>query len=329
MQPAGAAAEKQTPPLPPPPTPLPPAPFPNNNHQVIVPCSPSGPFVGLAFKLEEGRYGQLTYVRVYSGTVRKGDTLVNMTTGKRVRVPRLVRVHSDELEDIASAVRAPARLLSLFCCACGVWNLCVVSDCCARAVPPLPSCLLLAPSLFQNTTKHNNETYPFLQTPFTKRNTPNTKHQKRQNKTTQAAGDIVALFGIECASGDTFTDGSVSLAMTSIKVPDPVMSVAVTPKSTDQLPNFQRALARFQREDPTFRVANNAETGETVVSGMGELHLDVSPGGGGGRGAPGCAAACAARGCVPLCCVWRRICVLVLLITSSLGPRAFIHKQLS
>jgi hypothetical protein len=68
----------------------------------------------------------------------------------------------------------------------------------------------------------------------------------------------VALFGIECASGDTFTDGSVNFAMTSIRVPDPVMSVSLTPKSTDQLPNFQRALQRFQREDPTFTVSNNA-----------------------------------------------------------------------
>jgi hypothetical protein len=74
----------------------------------------------------------------------------------------------------------------------------------------------------------------------------------------QSAGDIVALFGIECASGDTFTDGSISLAMTSIKVPDPVMSVALTPKSTDQLQNFQKALQRFQKEDPTFHVKNDA-----------------------------------------------------------------------
>lgn len=83
------------------------------------------------------------------------------------------------------------------------------------------------------------------------------------------------MFGIDCASGDTFTDGSVALSMTSIRVPDPVMSIALTPKSTDQLPAFQRALARFQREDPTFHVANNAETGETILSGMGELHLGI------------------------------------------------------
>lgn len=161
---------------------------------VVVPCSPQGPFVGLAFKLEEGRYGQLTYLRVYSGTLSKGDVVVNTSSGKKTRVPRLVRVHADELEDISTA----------------------------------------------------------------------------------AAGDIVALFGVECASGDTFTDGQgPALAMTSIRVPEPVMSVALTPKATDQLPNFQRALARFVREDPTFRVTHSAETGETLISGMGELHLDV------------------------------------------------------
>ncbi|WIA10608.1 hypothetical protein OEZ85_010791 [Tetradesmus obliquus] len=165
----------------------------NSEQELTLPCSPSGPFVGLAFKLEEGKYGQLTYMRVYSGKVAKGDFITNSSSGKRTRVPRLVRIHSDELEDIQAA----------------------------------------------------------------------------------SAGDIVALFGIECASGDTFTDGSVNFAMTSIKVPDPVMSVSLTPKSTDQLANFQRALQRFQREDPTFTVSNNAETGETIISGMGELHLDI------------------------------------------------------
>ena len=113
-----------------------------------VPCSPGGPLVALAFKLEEGRYGQLTYLRLYSGTLRKGDTIVNTGSAKRVRVPRLVRIHSDELEDIAAA----------------------------------------------------------------------------------RAGDIVAIFGVDCASGDTFTDGSAQLAMSSMRVPDPVMSVALTPK---------------------------------------------------------------------------------------------------
>ncbi|CAD7696459.1 unnamed protein product [Ostreobium quekettii] len=158
-----------------------------------LPCLPSGPLVCLAFKLEEGRYGQLTYVRVYSGTLRKGDWIVNTTNKKKVKVPRLVKMHSDELEDIAEA----------------------------------------------------------------------------------SAGDIVAMFGVECASGDTFTDGSVRYAMTSIRVPDPVMSLAIIPKSSLVTAAFSKALQRFMKEDPTFKVALNAETGETLISGMGELHLDV------------------------------------------------------
>mmetsp|Transcript_8784 Transcript_8784/g.18768 ORF Transcript_8784/g.18768 Transcript_8784/m.18768 type:complete len:784 (-) Transcript_8784:787-3138(-) len=158
-----------------------------------LPCSPSGPFVGLAFKLEEGRFGQLTYMRVYSGKVKKGDFIYNMSNNKKVRVPRLVRMHSDEMEDIQEA----------------------------------------------------------------------------------AAGDIVAIFGVDCASGDTFTDGDAKFAMTSIRVPEPVMSLALTPKAAEQMGNFMKALTRFQKEDPTFRVASNAETGEIIISGMGELHLEI------------------------------------------------------
>jgi len=89
------------------------------------------------------------------------------------------------------------------------------------------------------------------------------------------AGDIVAMFGVECSSGDTFTDGSVRYAMSSIRVPEPVMSLAVSPNSTQQTSAFSKALQRFQKEDPTFKVGLNSETGETIISGMGELHLDV------------------------------------------------------
>ncbi|KAF5833558.1 putative mitochondrial elongation factor [Dunaliella salina] len=163
---------------------------------LVIPCSPSGPFVGLAFKLEEGRYGQLTYVRIYSGRIRKGDFITSTNTGKRVRVPRLVRMHSDEMTDVSEAV----------------------------------------------------------------------------------AGDIVAIFGVDCASGETFTGGDKhahGLAMTSIKVPDPVMSLALTPRASDTLPAFMKALSRFQKEDPTFRVTSNSETGEIIISGMGELHLEI------------------------------------------------------
>ncbi|KAA6422310.1 MAG: elongation factor mitochondrial-like [Trebouxia sp. A1-2] len=164
-----------------------------NQAPLELPSSQQGPLVALAFKLEEGRFGQLTYMRIYSGTVRKGDPIVNSTTGKRIKVPRLVRMHASELEDISSA----------------------------------------------------------------------------------SAGDIVAMFGVECASGDTFTDGSVRYAMTSITVPEPVMSLAVAPKNRESSGAFSKALNRFTKEDPTFKVGMDAESGQTIISGMGELHLDI------------------------------------------------------
>jgi elongation factor G len=90
-----------------------------------------------------------------------------------------------------------------------------------------------------------------------------------------AAGDIVALFGIDCASGDTFTDESVQIAMSSMHVPAPVISLAVKPADGKAQDNMSKALGRFVREDPTFRAGVDDESGETVISGMGELHLDV------------------------------------------------------
>jgi elongation factor G len=163
-----------------------------DEEKLILPCSRLGPLVALAFKLEEGRFGQLTYVRVYSGVLKKGDVVVNTSTGKKIKVPRLVRMHSDELEDINEA----------------------------------------------------------------------------------RAGDIVAMFGIDCSSGDTFTDGT-QIAMTSMNVPDPVMSLAISPKARDMSANFSKALSRFQKEDPTFQVTQDPESGETIISGMGELHLEI------------------------------------------------------
>ena len=165
----------------------------NEEAPVVLSNDPSKPLVSLAFKLEEGKFGQLTYLRVYQGQIDKGMTIVNTSTGKKLKVPRLVRMHSDDMEDVNSA--------------------------------------------------------------------PN--------------GDIVALFGVECKSGDTFTDGSVNYAMTSMKVPDPVMSLAVSPKSKAESGNFSKALQRFQKEDPTFRVHMDEESGQTIISGMGELHLDI------------------------------------------------------
>jgi elongation factor G len=167
----------------------------NNNEAKVTLSSDdlSKPFVGLAFKLEDGRFGQLTYMRIYQGTVKKGDMIFNNVTGKKVKVPRLVRMHSDEMNDIEET----------------------------------------------------------------------------------SAGDIVAMFGVDCASGDTFTDGSVNITMTSMFVPEPVIELAVSPKEKAGQVNFSKALNRFTKEDPTFRVYRDEESGETIIKGMGELHLEI------------------------------------------------------
>ena len=151
------------------------------------------PFVGLAFKLEESNFGQLTYIRVYQGSLRKGLNVFNARTNKKVKVPRIVRMHSNEMEDVQEI----------------------------------------------------------------------------------GAGEICAVFGIDCASGDTFTDGQLGYSMTSMFVPEPVISLSIKPKDNKDLPNFSKAMARFQREDPTFRVHVDIESSETIISGMGELHLDI------------------------------------------------------
>jgi elongation factor G len=165
----------------------------NNEAKVILESNPDKPFVGLAFKLEDGRYGQLTYMRVYQGKVSKGDFIVNQANQKKVKVPRIVRMHANEMNDINDA----------------------------------------------------------------------------------RAGDIIALFGVECASGDTFTDGTVQYTMTSMFVPDAVISLAVAPKNRDAQANFSKALNRFTKEDPTFRVNRDEESGQTIIRGMGELHLEI------------------------------------------------------
>ncbi|XP_062521638.1 elongation factor G, mitochondrial-like [Corticium candelabrum] len=167
----------------------------HNEDKILLDSSrnTNNQFVGLAFKLEAGRFGQLTYVRVYQGCMKKGNFIVNTRTSKKVKVSRLVRMHADEMEDVDEV----------------------------------------------------------------------------------DAGDICALFGIECNSGDTFVMGSeTNLVMESIHVPEPVISLAIKPENRND-DNFSKALNRFQREDPTFRVMYDPESRETIISGMGELHLDI------------------------------------------------------
>ncbi len=165
----------------------------NNEKEVKLVAEPDKPTVALAFKLEDGQYGQLTYIRVYQGQVKKGDELYNIRSRKKFKVGRLIRMHSNHMEDINE------------------------SDC----------------------------------------------------------GDIVALFGIECASGDTFCDPSLNYSMTSMFVPTPVISLAIKPKDKKSSDNMAKALNRFTKEDPTFQTFIDPESNETIIKGMGELHLDV------------------------------------------------------
>lgn len=151
------------------------------------------PTLAYAFKIEDGAYGQLTYIRIYQGRLSKGDDIINARTGKKVKVGRLGRMHSDKMEDLSEA----------------------------------------------------------------------------------NAGDIVALFGIDCASGDTFRSANTDLTLTSMFVPEPVIHLAVKPIDRKATDNMSKALQRFTKEDPTFRVRYDDKAGETVISGMGELHLEV------------------------------------------------------
>ncbi len=165
----------------------------NNEAQVKLEPVTNKPCVALAFKLDDGQYGQLTYTRIYQGKLTKGDELYNTRAKKRFKVGRLVRMNAAAMEDI-------------------------------------------------------NEGVP---------------------------GDIVALFGVDCASGDTFTGGGLNYAMASMYVPAPVISLSVKPKDKAAAMQMSKALNRFTKEDPTFQVAIDPESNETIIKGMGELHLAV------------------------------------------------------
>lgn len=98
---------------------------------------------------------------------------------------------------------------------------------------------------------------------------------KREEVQVAVAGDIVALLGVDCASGDTFCSGEPLVSLEKMFVPQPVITLAITPKKQEDSDRLSKALNRFQREDPTFRLSIDPESGATLISGMGELHLEI------------------------------------------------------
>ncbi len=161
--------------------------------KIPLESDPEKPFVGMAFKIVDDEYGQLTFMRMYQGTIKKGEQYFNQRTHRKERFSRIVKMHSDKREEVDSA----------------------------------------------------------------------------------SAGDIVAIMGIDCASGDTYCSTSKYCTLENIFVADPVIKMSINPISRDNADKLGKALQRFRKEDPTFQVNTDDETGETLIAGMGELHLEV------------------------------------------------------
>ncbi len=165
----------------------------DQDHRIRLEPKPELPAVCMAFKIVDEPYGQLTFTRVYQGTIKKGEMYYNQRTGRKERFSRILRMHADKREEIDQA----------------------------------------------------------------------------------GPGDIVAVMGIDCASGDTFCSQAKLCTLESMFVPDPVIRVAVAPAQRADADKLGKALARFRKEDPTFHVMSDEESGETVMAGMGELHLEI------------------------------------------------------
>ncbi|MBA62750.1 MAG: elongation factor G [Planctomycetaceae bacterium] len=165
----------------------------DEEEKLALEPDPSKPFVGMAFKIVEDPFGQLTFTRIYQGTIRKGETYINQRTGRKDRFSRIVRMHSEKREEIDEA----------------------------------------------------------------------------------SAGDIVAVMGIDCASGDTYCNEQKYCTLENIFVADPVITMAVNVPNRSDVDKLGKALQRFRKEDPTFHVSTDEETNEVLIAGMGELHLEV------------------------------------------------------
>ncbi len=163
------------------------------SKDVLLTPDPSKPMVGMGFKIVEDPYGTLTFMRLYQGSIKKGDSYFNQRTGRKERFSRIVRMHADQREDIDTA----------------------------------------------------------------------------------HAGDIVAVLGLDSASGDTYCSQYPYCTLESMFVPEPVIKVAVAPAKRDGADRLSKALHRFRREDPTLHISTDEETSETIMAGMGELHLEI------------------------------------------------------